>query len=58
MTRRKIENRNIRKIFKSGESYAVTLPVEIIRDLEWREKQKVIVKKQDKKIIIKDWKNK
>jgi len=58
MTRRKIENRNTRKIFKSGESYAVTLPVEIIRDLGWREKQKITVKKKGKKIIIEDWKNK
>ena len=29
MTRRKTEDKNIRKIFKSGSSYAVTIPLEI-----------------------------
>ena len=51
------ENRNTRKITKiGGKSYAVTLPIEIIRELNWKERQKVVVKKQGSKIIITDWK--
>lgn len=56
MARRKLEDKNIRKIFKSGSSYAVTLPIEIIRELKFKEKQKVVVKKREKGILITDWK--
>jgi antitoxin component of MazEF toxin-antitoxin module len=55
MARRKLEDKNTRKIFKSGSSYAVTIPVEIISDLGWKLKQKVVAKKSGKKIIIEDW---
>jgi len=54
--RRKLEDKNVRKIFKSGDSYTVTLPIEIVRALKWKEKQKVIVKKRGKGIIVTDWK--
>ena len=56
MSRRKLGDKNIRKIVKSGDSYAVTLPIEIVREFKWREKQKVVVKKRGKSIIISDWK--
>lgn len=56
MPRRTLEDRNVRKIFKSGESYCMTLPVEMIRELEWREGQKVQVSKRGAKIVIEDWK--
>ena len=56
MSRRPLKNRNVRKIFKSGKSYCVTLPVEMVRELKWREKQKVVVKKQGKGVSIVDWK--
>ncbi len=54
--RRKLEDKNIRKIFKSGSSYAVTLPIEIVRELKIKERQKVVVKKRGKGILITDWK--
>ena len=44
MPRRKIEDRNTRKIYKHDESYAVTLPIEIIRELKWKDNQKVTAK--------------
>ncbi len=53
--RRKLQDRNIRKISKRKGSYAITLPIEMIRELKWREKQKVVVKKQGEKLIIVDW---
>ena len=47
----------MRKLVKlGGQSLAVTLPIEIIRELGWKEKQKVVVKVERKKIIIADWK--
>lgn len=53
--RRKLEDKNIRKIFKNGSSYAVTLPIEIIQDLKIKKGQKVIVKKRGAGIMITDW---
>lgn len=47
---------NIRKITKVGkQSLAVTLPIDLVRLLKWKEKQKVVVKKQGNKLVISDW---
>ena len=54
--RRKLADKNIRKILRNGDSYAVTIPIELMRALKWREKQKVVVKKRGKGLIIVDWK--
>jgi antitoxin component of MazEF toxin-antitoxin module len=57
MARRKINKREIRKLVKLGKtSLAVTVPIEVIRQLKWREKQKVVVKKRGQGILITDWK--
>ncbi len=57
MARRKLEERNMRKLNKkTSGSYSVTLPIEIVRELKWRDKQKLVVKKSGNKIIIEDWK--
>lgn len=57
MTRRKIKEKNIRKLTRVGRSsLAVTIPLEIVQELNLRERQKVVVKKSGKKIIIEDWK--
>ena len=59
MPRRELEDRNIRKISKSGKgSHYVTIPVEFIRKLRWRERQKVVVEKRGENLLIKDWKPK
>ena len=56
MTTRKTEDKNIRKIIKTGKtSLSVTIPVEYINKLKWREKQKVVVNLRGKKITIEDW---
>ena len=58
MPKRKRFNKNIRKITKvGGKSYAVTLPIEVIRLFNWKERQKVVLKinKKKKTITIKDW---
>ena len=57
MGRRKVENRNIRKVSKMGNgSTYVTLPVELVRELGWRERQKVVVHRSGTKLVIEDWK--
>jgi len=57
MGRRKIEERNIRKLTKlaGGASYGITLPIEYVRELKWRERQKLVVRKVGKRLIIEDW---
>ncbi len=58
MTRRKTEENYIRSLTKvsGGTSYAVTIPMEYIRKLKWRGKQKLEVKLFKDRIIIRDWK--
>jgi antitoxin component of MazEF toxin-antitoxin module len=59
MSVRKQEEKNVRKITRVGKtSLAVTLPVEMIRDLGWREKQKVVVKRIKGGLEIRDWRRK
>ncbi len=55
MSRRKLEDKNIRKIAKHGESYTITIPIEIIREFGWKEKQKVVIKKKGKSFNVSDW---
>jgi hypothetical protein len=58
MARRSLEDRNIRKLTKLGKhSIGVTIPIEIVRELRWRERQKVVIKKQGKRLYIEDWKS-
>jgi hypothetical protein len=58
MTTRKTGERNIRSLTKAsgGTSYYVTMPIEYIRKLKWRGKQKLEVKLYRDRIIIRDWK--
>ncbi len=58
MTRRKNEESHIRSLTKvsGGTSYAVTIPMEYIRKMKWRSKQKLEVKLYQDRIIIRDWK--
>ena len=59
MPRQKLHQRNIRKLTKlGGRSIGLTLPIDIIRELGWRERQKVVVTKRGKTLTIKDWKPK
>jgi antitoxin component of MazEF toxin-antitoxin module len=59
MGRRTLKEKNIRKLTRVGRgggSLGLTIPIEIVRSLKWRERQKVVVKKIGSKIIISDWK--
>ncbi len=57
MANRKTEDRGVRKLGKSGKtSLSVTLPIEMVRELGWREKQKVVVTRVRGGLMIRDWK--
>ena len=59
MTTRKTEEKNIRKITKVGKtSLAVTIPIEMHKELGWRDKQKVKVKRIKGGIEIRDCRKK
>lgn len=46
----------IRKVTRVGKrSLSVVIPAEIVDELKIREKQKVVVKRSGKKIVIEDW---
>jgi hypothetical protein len=54
---RKTKDTKIRNIQRSKGSYYIIIPIDIIRELGWKERQKVIVEQTaGKKIEIKDWK--
>lgn len=53
----KQKDKNIRKITRVGKtSLAVTIPIETVRELKWKEHQKVTVKKVRGGVLVKDWK--
>jgi len=57
MARRRLEDSNIRKLTKSGNgAIGLTLPIDVIRKLGWKDGQKVVVKKVRGGVIIRDWK--
>jgi len=56
MTRRKEKEDNIRKLTRvGGNSLSLVIPIEIVQELKLRERQKMVVKRSGKKIIIEDW---
>lgn len=55
MSRRKLKDKSIRKLTRTGGSIFVGIPKELMTELGWREKQKVVVKKRGDGLVIKDW---
>ncbi len=57
--RRKLENENVRSLMRTsgGKSYAVTIPVRMIRELRWEKRQKLelSIDKKNGRISISDW---
>jgi hypothetical protein len=58
MARRPLHKSTIRNLTRTGggKSISVTLPIEFVRELGWKDRQKVIVQKKGRELIIKDWK--
>jgi len=55
MANSKFGKRNIRKITRSGTSLNISIPVEFLKRLGWKERQRVVVKLEGRKLVIKDW---
>lgn len=55
---RKLNEQNIRKLGKTNKSYHITLPVSMVRELDWQKNQKLTVRKRGSKLIIEDWEDK
>lgn len=49
---------SIRKLTKtgSGKSYCITIPIDIVRQKKWKERQKLVITRVGHHVIIKDWK--
>lgn len=58
MGRRKLEKRNIRKLQYSHGSYHLNIPIEIVREMKLKERERVVFEydKKRKRIIIRDFK--
>jgi DNA primase len=58
MARRKLEERNVRSLFKlaGGKSFALTLPIEIVRGWGWhnRQKLKLTIDEKNKRVIVEE----
>lgn len=53
------KNKEVRKLTRIGKrSIGLTLPIEIVRELGWREKQKVVAKRIKGGIVIRDFRSK
>lgn len=58
MPTKKSDETNIRKLAKMGKkSIGLTLPIEIVRELGWREKQRVSVKRIKGGIVVRDYRS-
>lgn len=52
---KKLTEKNVRSLTKQGKwSYGVTIPIEIVKELKWKERQKLTVKKIKGGIVIRD----
>lgn len=52
-------NKSIRKLTKlGGKSIGLTLPIELVRELGWREKQRVTVKRIKGGFEVRDYRSK
>ena len=52
-------DKSARKLTKlGGKSIGLTLPIELVRELEWREKQRVVVKKVKGGFTVRDYRSK
>ncbi len=53
-----MRNKSIRKLTRIGKrSIGLTLPIEEVRNLNWREKQKVAVTRVKGGLLIRDYRN-
>jgi len=52
-----MERKYVRKVTRVGKrSLSVVIPSEIVDELKIRERQKLVIRRKGKKIIVEDWK--
>ncbi len=57
MAKRRTTERHIRKLARIGNrSLGVTLPTELLAELGWKKRQKVVVRRHRRTLIVSDWK--
>jgi hypothetical protein len=58
MARKRVlsDTRTHKLTISGGKNYALILPIEFVRHLEWRERQKLNITLDGKRLIIEDWK--
>ncbi len=51
------KSREVRHLTKisGGSSYAVVIPMDFIKQLGWRDRQKLVIRKYGSKVVISDW---
>ncbi|MCB9823271.1 AbrB/MazE/SpoVT family DNA-binding domain-containing protein [Candidatus Nomurabacteria bacterium] len=56
MGTRRSGEQNVRNITKNSTgTYQVSLPIDLVRTLGWKQGQKVVFKKRGKDLVIVDW---
>jgi len=51
------KEKEVRKVIKNGRgSYYINIPKDIVKELHLRERQKLVVERKGKSIVITDWK--
>ena len=54
-TRRKVGRESVRKIQQTKGSYLISIPMRIMRQLGWKERQKVVVRQRGRGFMVRDW---
>lgn len=49
---------SVRKLTKigNGKSYSITIPIDIVRQKKWKERQKLVITRVGRNVVIRDWK--
>jgi bifunctional DNA-binding transcriptional regulator/antitoxin component of YhaV-PrlF toxin-antitoxin module len=56
---KKTADKSVRKLTKlGGKSIGLTLPIELVRELGWKEKQRVVVKRVAGGFTVRDYRSK
>ncbi len=50
----RVEVRHLTKI-AGGSSYALVIPMDFVKRLGWKERQKLVIRLYGKKLVISDW---
>ncbi|HVS58607.1 MAG TPA: hypothetical protein VHD60_02585 [Candidatus Saccharimonadales bacterium] len=56
MGARKAGDQNTRNLTENSTgTYSLSIPISLVRDLRWQRGQKLVVRRQGKKLVIEDW---